>query len=332
MEVQWLVAACGKQKCNFLLCLIWQSERRRRREPVVHIARMAPSSPTPMWSLLQTGEQWEGASPARTRKNFNRLRIQHHFYRSCYVAQEGPVRSSDTKPLNIIFPQCNWSNETPRVRWACATLAWKYQSCCCLGTVPGLKGVVRVSQQRYRARSAAEGQSPESSRRKPSANGVVRSSTAPTECLKVLSFPKCPCGKAGWFCTGDQEWWANTHPWAAAGVRDGAQAEAAALVPHHWLCAGKAVCPALASPEHPRAGWEWQGATSHPCSSAIRPRGHPQVHPSALKGSIRTGCGVTRGVGEVDVLLMSQSCVAGTGHRGFPDTRVFSHKQPWKTK
>lgn len=105
-----------------------------------------------LWNLLQTGEQWEGASPGRTRKNFKRLQIQHHFCRSRYTAQEGPVGSSDTKPLNIIFPQCNWSNETPRVRWVCAALAWKYQSCCCcLEAVPGLKGVKRVSQQRCRA-------------------------------------------------------------------------------------------------------------------------------------------------------------------------------------
>lgn len=91
-----------------------------------------------------------------------------------------------------------------------------------------------------------------------------------------------------------------------------------ALVPPHWQHPGNDRVP------HPR---EWQGATSHLCSSADRPRGHSQARPSALKGLIRAGCGLTqgrRGYTQAGVGTRAQELPR---HSGAP-----IHSQPWKKK
>lgn len=121
------MGCCSQRAFTPCSALCW------RMEPVTPARRAAARC------LLQPAKQWEAAGPSRTTNLFRRLQIQCHFYRSCYRTQQESIRSSDTKPLSPVFPQCHSCNETPRVGWLRAALARKYQSCCCSGTVHGLR-------------------------------------------------------------------------------------------------------------------------------------------------------------------------------------------------
>lgn len=145
------------------------------------------------------------------------------------MAQEETARSSDTKPLSNVFPQCNSSNETPRIRWLCATLARKYQSCCYSGTVHRLKGPIRVSQRRCKAWGQVcalqQKDTAQTAAADKQAKMGLRGARRLTERPKALSFSRCPCGRATCFRgvvlpTIKSDRRANTRPGAASDERD----------------------------------------------------------------------------------------------------------------
>lgn len=87
---------------------------------------------------------------------------------------------------------------------------------------------------------------------------------APTECLEVLSFPQCPCGRAAPFRGAIPR--AHTQPWAAA-----ARGRQGMLRQQH-LCHSTAV---------------WQGRSCAPCSCHARASQNLRVTPRLTPGMER---------------------------------------------